>query len=263
MSGSLTPYDKKVYRESKRRRRQALKAEKTGRIMPFNTKKRRILILVFISAAIIAAAVGGYFTFSYFDRENSENNNSVAEFEEKELLTIVGQAAPLERSYVPSLEEFGGFQVNTLMYESINKLFDDAAAEGINLKIINAYIPFDAQQQMYEQKLKELLASADYTQVRAESEAQRAIPKGGNSEFQTGLLVDFDITDKNESVWLERNCVKYGFILRYPPGSEDVCNHVSSNSIYRYVGRENAVNIRSYNMYLEDYKSYLEVRQNQ
>lgn len=263
MSGSLTPYDKKAYRESKRRRKQAFKADKTGRIMPFSTKKRRILISIFLAAAIIFTAVFGYFAFLYLNSENIEETQVVSEFENNELLIIVNQSNSLDKSYVPPLEKFEGFEVNTLMLASIDEMFGNAKAEGINLKILNAYISFDAQQQMYEQKLNELLSDSAYTQVRAESEAQRAIPKGGNSEFQTGLLVDFDIADTKESAWLERNCVKYGFILRYPEGSEDVCNHTASKSIYRYVGKENAVNIRSYNMYFEDYKSYLEVRQSQ
>lgn len=263
MSGSLTPYDKKAYRESKRRRKQALKADKTGRIMPFSTKKRRIIISILISVAIILTAFSGYFAFSYFNSKNAEKANSVAELEDNELLLIVNQSNPLDKSYVPPIEKFEGFDVNTLMLASIDEMFVNAKADGVNLKILNAYIPYDTQQQMYEQKLEELLSNSEYTQVRAESEAQRTIPKGGNSEFQTGLLVDFDVSDVKASAWLERNCVKYGFILRYPEGSEDVCNHTASSSIYRYVGEENAVNIRSYNMYFEDYKSYLEVRQSQ
>lgn len=263
MSGSLTPYDKKAYRESKRRRKQALKADKTGRIMPFSTTKRRIIIAFSIIAVVLITAVCGYFAFSYFSDAEVENVHSEAELEENELLMIVNQSNPLEASYVPPLERFEGFEVNTLMINSIKEMFDSAYSEGIELKILNAYIPFDKQQQMYEQKLEELLANPDYTQVRAESEAKRTIPKGGCSEFQTGLLVDFDITDSQASAWLERNCVKYGFVLRYPEGSEDVCNHTASGSIYRYVGKENATNIRAYNMFFEEYKAYLETRKSE
>ncbi|MCH5297894.1 MAG: M15 family metallopeptidase [Ruminococcus sp.] len=263
MSGCLTPYDKKAYRESKRRRKQALKADKTGRIMPFSTTKRRIIIAISITVTIFVTAVCGYFLFAYFNDVEGTNAQYVSEFEEKELLMIVSQSNPLDDSYVPHLENFEGYKINTLMLDSLKEMYDDANSEGINLKIINAYIPFDTQQEMYEQKLEELLSNSDYTLVRAESEANRTVPKGGNSEFQTGLLVDFDINDAKVSAWLELNCVKYGFILRYPEGSEDVCNHTVSNSIYRYVGRENAVNMRSYNMILEDYNLYLETRQNQ
>lgn len=263
MSGSLTPYDKKAYRESKRRRRQAMKADKTGRIMPLSIVKRRIIIAISITAAILAAAVGGYFVFSYYTDKSDAEIQTVTELEENELLMIVSQSNPVDKSYVPPIESFEGFEVNALMLDSIEEMFDAAKSEGVNLKIINAYIPFDEQQKMYEEKLEEMLANPDYTQVRAESEAKRTVPKGGSSEFQTGLLVDFDISDIRVSEWLERNCVKYGFILRYPEGSEDVCNHSSSASIYRYVGKENAVNMRSYNMFLEEYKSYLDIRDNQ
>lgn len=263
MSGSLTPYDKKAYRESKRRRKQALKAEKTGRIMPINKNRRKIIITISALAVILVSTVCGFFVISYFADSEGESAHTVTEVENNELLTVVSQSHPLEQSYVPALEQFESFQINALMLDSISEMLENAYNDGVELKIINAYIPFEEQQKMYEQKLKELLESTGYTQVRAESEAQRTIPKGGNSEFQTGLLIDFDISDSQVSVWLERNCVKYGFILRYPEGKEDVCNHSASDSIYRYVGKNNAVNMRSYNMTLEEYKSYLEVRQNQ
>lgn len=263
MSDSLTPYDKKAYRESKRRRKQALKADKTGKIMPIKAKKRKVIIAFIVSAVIFVAAVCGYFSLSYFKDTESENILPVSETEKNELLMIVSQSHPIEQSYVPTLEHFNGFEVNTLMLDSIKEMFESADSDGVKLKIVNAYIPFDTQQQMYEQKLEEILSNPDYTLVRAESEAKRAVPQGGCSEFQTGLLVDFDISESQSSQWLERNCVKYGFILRYPENKEDVCNHSDSNSIYRYVGKADAVNMRSYNMILEEYNSYIDIRQNQ
>lgn len=263
MSGSLTPYDKKTYRESKRRRKQAFKADKTGKIMPFQAKKRKTIVAIILAVVILAVSVCGYWAFSYFKSDDSNDVQSVSETEENELLKVVNQAQPVEQSYVPSLEHFDGFDVNALMLDPISEMFESADSEGIELKIINAYIPFDIQQQMYEQKLDTLLSNPDYTQVRAESEAKRTVPQGGCSEFQTGLLVDFDLSESHASQWLERNCVKYGFILRYPAGKEDVCNHFASDSIYRYVGKANALNMRSYNMVLEEYNSYIEVRENQ
>lgn len=263
MSGSLTPYDKKAYRESKRRRKQAFKADKTGRITPIRTKKRKIIITISVAAVVFVSAVCGYFMLSSYTDLEGENVQTVAELEQNELLTVVSQSHPVEQSYVPVLEHFENFEVNALMLDSIREMFENADSDGINLKIINAYIPFDVQQKMHEQKLEEFLSNPDYTKVRAESEAKRTVPQGGRSEFQTGLLVDFDISDSQVSEWLERNCVKYGFILRYPESKEDVCSHTASDSIYRYVGKDNAENMRSYNMILEEYRLYLETRQNQ
>ena len=39
MSGGFTPFDKNSYKESKRRRKQALIEEKTGRILPVSNSE--------------------------------------------------------------------------------------------------------------------------------------------------------------------------------------------------------------------------------
>ena len=45
MSGGFTPFDKNSYRESKRRRKQALIEERTGRILPVSNPRRRYIAL--------------------------------------------------------------------------------------------------------------------------------------------------------------------------------------------------------------------------
>ena len=48
MSGGFTPFDKNSYRESKRRRKQALIEERTGRILPVSNPRRRYIVLACI-----------------------------------------------------------------------------------------------------------------------------------------------------------------------------------------------------------------------
>lgn len=45
MSGGFTPFDKNSYRESKRRRKQVLIEERTGRILPVSNPRRRYIAL--------------------------------------------------------------------------------------------------------------------------------------------------------------------------------------------------------------------------
>ena len=88
--------------------------------------------------------------------------------------------------------------------------------------------------------------------------------KPGHSEHQTGLCVDFitssmgnDLTEAFEATaafaWLSQNAYKFGFILRYPKGMEEITGYTYEPWHYRFVGREVATDIHNGNMTLEQY----------
>lgn len=259
MSYGLTPYDKKNYRESKRRRKQALFAAKTGKIMPYGIKKRKAVIVTLICVAVVAVCVGVVTFFSITSKVQSPNTSveDKLEYNEEELIRVVNRQNPLDSNFVPELKELGGISVNAMAYEKLLQMVDNAEKQGIELKIVKGYVSYEAQQAEYEAKFSQLMNDPEYTQVRAEAAAAKLVPKGGNSEFQTGLLVKFDFTDEKVKSFLELNCIENGFIQRYPLGKESLTFVNSDESIYRFVGENNAVKMRSYNMCLEEYRSYL------
>ena len=85
----------------------------------------------------------------------------------------------------------------------------------------------------------------------------------GYSEHQSGLCVDF--IEKGKSVldetfaeseafaWLVENAYRFGFILRYPEGKEDVTGYSYEPWHYRFVGREAATEIYAWGYTLEEY----------
>ena len=86
----------------------------------------------------------------------------------------------------------------------------------------------------------------------------------GQSEHQTGLCIDFTTSamggQLNEAFeetaafeWLSKNAYKFGFILRYPKGMEDITGYTYEPWHYRFVGREAATDIYVGNMTLEQY----------
>lgn len=86
----------------------------------------------------------------------------------------------------------------------------------------------------------------------------------GASEHQTGLCVDFitagmagELTEAFASTeafaWLSQNAYRFGFILRYPKGREDVTGYRYEPWHYRFVGREAATDIYFGNLTLEEY----------
>lgn len=87
--------------------------------------------------------------------------------------------------------------------------------------------------------------------------------KPGHSEHQTGLAFDvggeskcwadacFD--DTEEAKWLAENAHRFGFILRYPKGKEDITGYGYESWHFRYVGEQHAVKIYNLGVTLEEY----------
>lgn len=258
MSYGFSHYDKKSYKESKKRRKQALVAAETGRILPYASTRRKVTIVLVVTVIVVALVAGGFAFASYLSKsENANQTEDVYKVSSEELLRLVNKANPLDKEYVPQLKEVDSVKINALIYDDLQGFIAKAKEKGIELKINSAYISFEEQQKLYEEKLNGLLQNPDYTQVRAEATAQKIVPRGGESEFQTGLMLEFNLTDAETTSFLERECVNYGFILRYPKDKESVTSVAHNNAIYRYVGVENAVNMRSFNMCLEEYNEYL------
>lgn len=259
MSRWLAEYDKKSYKSSKRRRRQAIKAGKTGRIKPIGILKTKKSIIFSVIIIIIAVVIGAISLYVFVISPNSsKSNNETSNSEQSdELLMVVNKQNQLDNDYTPQLVDYKNIKVNSLLFNDLRQMCDDAKNDGIELKIVSGYVSFDEQENLYNSKLKEFLSNPDYTQVRAESAAQKVEPQAGCSEAQTGLLIGFDVSDEHSAAYLERNCVNYGFVLRFPNDKEDLTHISYSQSLYRYVGVDNAIKMRSYNMCLEEYAEYL------
>ena len=63
----------------------------------------------------------------------------------------------------------------------------------------------------------------------------------GHSEHQTGLAVDINSVSESfaktkEGKWLANNSYKFGYILRYPKGKEDITGYSYEPWHFRYVG---------------------------
>lgn len=63
MSGGFTPFDKNSYKESKRRRKQALIEERTGRILPVSNPRRRYIAIISVGVILVAAIAFGIFQY--------------------------------------------------------------------------------------------------------------------------------------------------------------------------------------------------------
>lgn len=106
-----------------------------------------------------------------------------------------------------------------------------AATDGIALQIVSGFRSYNTQKQLYNNYVnRDGIANADTYSARP-----------GHSEHQTGLAADINAADEwfhdtSEAKWLNDNCYKYGFIIRYPKGKQNITGYIYESWHLRYVG---------------------------
>lgn len=139
-------------------------------------------------------------------------------------ILITNKTYNLSSSYAP-----GGML--TIFMNAFNKMQADAATQGIELSIVSGYRSYSRQNTLYNNYV------ARDGKVAADTYSARA----GHSEHQTGLAADINSLYQSfintvEGQWLNNNCYKYGFIIRYPQGKESITGYMYEPWHIRYVG---------------------------
>ena len=164
----------------------------------------------------------------------------------------------LDENYVPNnLEEIDNkysvsdrYLVNIARI-SFEHLAKKAKDDGFNIRAVSTYRSYSYQTNLYN----------NYVKKDGVSKADKYSARPGFSEHQTGFAVDVDNKVNNyndfenteEYKWMLENAHKYGFILRYPKGKEDITGYMYEPWHYRYVGVEIASFIHQNNLTYEEY----------
>ncbi len=131
---------------------------------------------------------------------------------------------------------------------AFDKMAADAAAEGLNIYIASGFRSYDYQSKLYNNYAsKDGYAAADTYSARP-----------GHSEHQTGLAFDLNTIDSSfeftpEYEWVSVNAHKYGFIIRYPKGKEEITGYIYEPWHLRYLGVETATAVYESGLCLEEY----------
>lgn len=109
----------------------------------------------------------------------------------------------------------------------------DAQSIGLNLYISSGYRSYTYQENLYN----------SYVNRDGKELADTYSARPGHSEHQTGLAFDLNTIDDSfantaEGQWVKDNCQKYGLILRYPKGKENITGYQYESWHLRYVGKE-------------------------
>jgi D-alanyl-D-alanine carboxypeptidase len=114
--------------------------------------------------------------------------------------------------------------------------------------IISGFRTQEKQQQLYDADLAK--TGLDYSEL---------VAKPGYSEHQTGFAVDFttsttwDYDGLGDYEWIDENCWKYGFVLRYPENKTDITQIRYEPWHYRYVGVPHAYYMYKNGLCMEEY----------
>lgn len=148
-------------------------------------------------------------------------------------------------------------EVREKIIEPFNRMMNDFAVEtGLtDVMVISAHRTVEYQQMLYENDLKR--TGLDYSDE---------VAKPGESEHHTGLVMDLGIVTSDGSkffdasgdhIWVNQNCYKYGFVVRYPESKKDITKIIHEPWHYRYVGPVHAAIMEEKGFCLEEYIDFL------
>lgn len=146
-------------------------------------------------------------------------------------LTYIDGVLIANKTY--SLPSTYGTALTDATQAAFSRMQQAAAADGLNIYISSGFRSYDTQKKIY----------ANFVSTKGQAGADAVSARAGHSEHQTGLAFDVNIINSSfagtpEAIWLEQNCYKFGFILRYPEGKTDETGYSFEPWHFRYVGEE-------------------------
>lgn len=184
---------------------------------------------------------GGYITDTALENASTDDTFKVIDG-----ILIANKEYGLPESYEPGLKTEVSIQ--------FEKMKSDMEGLGMVADIGSGFRSYEYQLGVIERNIE----------AYGEEETARSVAPAGHSEHQTGLAIDIindqpehniveSFRDTEEGQWLAENSYKYGFILRYPEGKEDITGYMYEPWHFRYVGEEMAAKIFDSNLTLEEY----------
>lgn len=179
----------------------------------------------------------------------------------KDTLMIVNKHYKIENNYKPGnlvtvLSEHGyPNKIRADVYEEFKKMYNAAKNDNVSIFIASPYRSYSDQNALYTY----------YVNTDGKQNADTYSARPGFSEHHTGLAMDLipeygldlDTFENSDGFkWMQENAYKYGFILRYPKGKEDITGYDYEPWHYRYVGVEVATKIHDLDITFDEYYAY-------
>lgn len=169
-------------------------------------------------------------------------------------LMLVNKYNLLDKDYNPddiknvsATYAYAGNKLKEEAYEAFKKLANDAKKDGNTIVILSSYRTYEYQESLWNKRKDD-----------------NYVARPGASEHETGLAIDVaDYYDTNDSfkdtesyIWMINNAHKYGFILRYPEGKENITGYKFEAWHYRYLGVDMATKVYNEGITYDEYYAY-------
>ena len=142
---------------------------------------------------------------------------------------------------------------------ALEEMFEAAKEDGVRLSVVSGYRSYSKQATIYQRKV---------ATTGSEEKADELVARAGTSEHQLGLAMDVSkngssslterFAETEEGQWVYQNAHRFGFIVRYLEGYEEITGYSYEPWHVRYVGREHAAAIYAsqepMETYMTDYK---------
>ena len=165
----------------------------------------------------------------------------------------------VENSISLSYVAGSGERMDSRAAAAYEDMYDAAAAECIYLTPCSGYRSYSTQKRLYNEFFNEYLEQG-YSEKEAHDLTSRRRNPAGSSEHNIGICMDIICASSSANfqntkayAWLQDNAHNYGFILRYPEDKVDITGVKFEPWHWRYVGVENAENIKNSGKCLEEY----------
>lgn len=183
----------------------------------------------------------------------------------KDLLVLVKKGFYLPDDYEPELvdpeipvaPDCNNPKMTKETSKALTKMYQAAKKEGLELVVNSAYRSYQTQ----------VDTMADFEKRYGGQYANEYVARPGASEHQTGLGIDLTsqsvvegkknvFGDTKEYKWVIENCAKYGFIIRFENGTDNITGIAHEPWHLRYVGEKVAKQIVSKGWTFEEYCLY-------
>lgn len=146
---------------------------------------------------------------------------------------------------MPEVPNNNGQPLRAPAAKAIERMYRAASEAGAPFVIASAYRPYQMQVELFD----------SYVARDGVEAAETYSARAGHSEHQTGLVADVDdgsgcafsecFASTAAGTWIRANAHRYGFVVRYPEGSQAITGYIYEPFHLRYVGPKVARDMRA------------------
>lgn len=184
----------------------------------------------------------GYFIINDYDKVVVNKNYALtSDYKPKDLVSV-------NIEFLPESTEEERYMTKESA-KALEELVDAASKEGVYLYGLSGYRSYKTQKNLYEYNVE----------TQGKSYSDKYVAKPGASEHQLGEAMDLATSSGwisegcPEANWIANNAYKYGFIVRYESGKEDITGYNYEPWHVRYVGSEMSEKIYNDGITLEEF----------